>query len=61
MLPKRKLIKKSYRKPKTVNEEAELSPEGIFEKLKSIDTSCKEEAILFIANLCIVPAELADP
>jgi hypothetical protein len=52
MLPKRKLIRKQYVRPENANEGQESAPTALFDKLKSVDTAIREEALAYISSLC---------
>lgn len=52
MLPKRKIIRKQYVRPDNAAEGQEAAPASLFEKLKSVDTHHREEALAYVSSIC---------
>jgi hypothetical protein len=52
MLPKRKIIKKQYVRPEYAANDKETAPASLLEKLKSIDTHHREEALAYVSSIC---------
>lgn len=52
MLPKRKIIKKQYVRPDNTADNKETAPASLLEKLKSIDTHHREEALAYVSSIC---------
>lgn len=60
MLPKRKFIKKRHRSTEEANENNNLQPTSLIEKLKSVDSNVVEEALAFVASMCVLPPSPED-
>lgn len=60
MLPKRKFIKKRHRRTEEANENNNFQPTSIIEKLRSVDSNLVEEALAFVASMCVLPPSPED-